>query len=98
MAQEDNNKMKPNFPGRNNDERGQKKPPRFNIYWIYALIAILLIGYQFMNITTPDSSSISFQEFKQKMLLQGDVDKLEQVTNKRSFGYILSKTACTNLL
>ncbi|HNP21208.1 MAG TPA: ATP-dependent zinc metalloprotease FtsH [Panacibacter sp.] len=83
MAQEDNNKMKPNFPGRNNDERGQKKPPRFNIYWIYALIAILLIGYQFMNITTPDSSSISFQEFKQKMLLQGDVDKLEQVTNKK---------------
>ena len=44
MAQEDNNKMKPNFPGRNNDERGQKKPPRFNIYWIYALIAILFIG------------------------------------------------------
>jgi cell division protease FtsH len=83
MAQEDNNKLKPNFSGRNNDDRGTKKPPRFNIYWVYALIAILLIGYQFMNITTADSSTISFQEFKQKMLLPGDVEKLEQVTNKK---------------
>lgn len=51
------------MPGRNNDG-GPKKAPRFSIYWVYALIAVVLIGYQFLNISTADSTSVSFQEFK----------------------------------
>src|SRR5215831_7741210 len=81
MAQ-DNNKIKPELPGRSGDDRNSKKPPRFSIYWIYALIAVILIGYQFMHFNGVDSTSTSLQEFQKDMLEQGDVEKLELVKNK----------------
>src|SRR5690348_9763758 len=81
MAQDDN-KIKPELPGRNGDDRNSKKPPRFSIYWIYALIAVILIGYQFMHFNGADSTSTSLQEFQKDMLAQGDVEKLELVKNK----------------
>jgi cell division protease FtsH len=82
MAQEDN-KQKPGFPTRGNDDRGPKKNPRFSIYWVYALIAIILLGYQFLNpFNTPDSGSISPQEFKDTMLAKGDVKQLDLIKNK----------------
>lgn len=81
MAQNDN-KIKPDFPGRNGDDRNSKKPPRFSIYWIYALIAVVLIGYQLPFFHATDSTSTSPQEFQKNMLAQGDVDKLEFVKNK----------------
>ena len=81
MAQDDN-KIKPELPGRSSDDRNSKKPPRFSIYWIYALIAVILIGYQFMLFNGPDSPSPSLQEFQRDMLAQGDVEKLELVKNK----------------
>jgi AFG3 family protein len=82
MAQEDN-KQKPGFPTRGNDDRGPKKNPRFSIYWVYALIAIILIGYQLIpGFNSPDSGSISPQEFKDTMLAQGDVKQLDFIKNK----------------
>lgn len=81
MAQEDN-KQKPGFPNRGNDERGSKKPPRFSIYWVYALIAVILLGYQFLNVTSADSANITPQEFKSEMLAKGDVEKIDLVKNK----------------
>ena len=81
MAQDDN-KIKPELPGRSGDDRNSKKPPRFSIYWIYALIAVILIGYQFMHFNSADSTSTSLQEFQKDMLAQGDVQKLELVKNK----------------
>src|SRR3954469_13645342 len=81
MAQDDN-KIRPELPGRSGDDRNSKKPPRFSIYWIYALIAVILIGYQFMHFNGADSASTSLQEFQKDMLAQGDVAKLELVKNK----------------
>jgi AFG3 family protein len=81
MAQDDN-KIKPELPGRSGDDRNSKKPPRFSIYWIYALIAVILIGYQFMHFNGADSTSTSLQEFQKDMLARGDVEKLELVKNK----------------
>src|SRR6266498_2715738 len=81
MAQDDN-KIKPDLSNRANDDRGSKKPPRFSIYWIYALIAIILIGYQYVHFNSDDSATIGFQEFKQNMLAQGDVAKLDLIKNK----------------
>src|SRR5579885_2724662 len=80
MAQDDNKQM-PGF-NRGSDDKKSKKPPKFSIYWIYALIAIALIGYQFLQKNSPDAGTISFQEFKQNMLIPGDVDHLELVKNK----------------
>jgi AFG3 family protein len=81
MAQ-DNNKIKPELPGRNGDDRNSKKTPRFSIYWIYALIAVILIGYQFYFSSSSDSSTTNPQEFQRYMLAQGDVKKLELIKNK----------------
>lgn len=79
MAQDDKIKQD---PSNRLDDRGSKKPPRFSIYWIYGLVAIVLVGYQLMNFGTADATSTSFQEFRQEMLAKGDVQKLELIKNK----------------
>ncbi|MBA2421602.1 MAG: peptidase M41, partial [Chitinophagales bacterium] len=56
------------------------KGPRFNIYWVYGIIALVLIGLQFFPFTKT-SKLISFEEFNQNMLQGEDVQKLV-VVNK----------------
>ncbi len=65
----------------NPDDKSQKKGPKFSIYWVYVLIAAALIGYNILNIGSPDVTGVGFDEFKGKMLLQGDVDKLDEITS-----------------
>jgi cell division protease FtsH len=82
MAQDDKN-IRPNFADKGGDEKNLKsKGPRFSIYWVYALIAAGLIGYQAFYKTAPDSAKLTEQEFFQRMLLPGDVSKLDLVKNK----------------
>jgi len=66
-----------------NQEKGgaPKKGPKFNIYWIYAIVAIILLSAQFMRFS-PDLSKTSKQEFISKMLIQGDVERMDIVKNK----------------
>ncbi len=60
---------------------GQKKGPKFTIYWIYAIIAIILLSMQFMRMS-PDLALTSQQEFIDLMLIPGDVQKIDIVKNK----------------
>lgn len=80
MAQDDK-KITPGFSG-GGDDKGQRRGPRFSIYWIYAIIAAILIGYQVLSLNTASTQNTTEQDFKQKMLLPGDVDKLEIISNK----------------
>jgi cell division protease FtsH len=57
------------------------KMPKFNIYWIYGLIAISLLSARFFQ-TAPDIMTTSELEFKQVMLTGGDVEKIDLVQNK----------------
>ncbi len=84
MAQDD---KRPNerFPRIRPREDGNapKKGPRFNIYWIWAIIFAVLVGIQFFGSFAPDAKPIeSEQEFRDNMLQKGDVEKLVIVTNK----------------
>lgn len=84
MAQDD---KRPNerFPRLKPREDGNapKKGPRFNIYWIWAIIFAVLVGFQFFGSFAPDAKPIeSEQEFRNNMLERGDVEKLVIVTNK----------------
>ncbi len=79
MAQDDK-KMKPILPSNGNSPK--KTPPKFSVYWIYALIIIFLLGYQLLNLGTADTKNVSELEFRQNMLLQGDVAKLDLIKNK----------------
>lgn len=84
MPQQDK-KLRPNFMNRGrggDDEKGSRKTPKFSIYWIYALIAVVLIGYNFLSLT-PEALQTTEQSFKEKMLTQGDVERLDLITNKR---------------
>ncbi len=70
-------------PRLNGQDRGDgpRKGPKFNIYWIYAIIAGVLLFAQFMKFS-PETTGTYEQEFKQKMLLPGDVERLDLVKNK----------------
>ena len=68
--------------GSGDEEKGPKKTPRFSIYWIYAMIAVVLIGYNFLSFN-PEALPTTEQDFKEKMALPGDVDHLDYITNKK---------------
>jgi len=82
--------MKPNdrsnFPRFNrpkgDDDSNSKKGPRFNIYWIWGIIAAVLIGVEIFSPFSPDAKQTDELEFKNQMLAKGDVDKIETITNK----------------
>lgn len=61
--------------------KGGKKGPKFNIYWIYGVVIVGLLVSQIMNFS-PELKKTTEQEFKQQMLLSGDVTKLDFVKNK----------------
>ncbi len=85
MAQEEK-RNRPNFFDKNgaSEDRNaaNKKGPRLSIYWIYAIIAAIILGYGYLKQTTPDLTSTTVQEFQQNMLAQGDVKDIGLVTNK----------------
>ena len=66
------------------DDNTPKKGPKFNIYWVWGVIAIVLLGYNFLGSSfTPDAHHLdSEMEFRNNMLERGDVAKLVLVTNK----------------
>lgn len=71
----------PRLNGTEKGEGGPRKNPKFNIYWIYAIIAAVLLFAQFMKFA-PETTQTWEQEFRDKMLLQGDVERLDLVKNK----------------
>jgi AFG3 family protein len=85
MAQDDSRQNDRGFPRMRpkDDSNTPRKGPKFNIYWIWAIIFAVLVGFQFFGSFTPDAKPLeSEQEFRNKMLETHDVEKLVIVTNK----------------
>ena len=92
MSQEDYKKDSSSnrFPGfnrssgnnTNGEDGGQRRVPRFNIYWVYALVAVFLIGYQLLQGVTPDATITNELAFKTEMLARNHVEKIEPIKNK----------------
>jgi AFG3 family protein len=85
MAQDDSRQNDRGFPRMRPKDDGNtpRKGPKFNIYWIWAIIFAVLVGFQFFGSFTPDAKPLeSEQEFRNKMLETHDVEKLVIVTNK----------------
>jgi len=82
--------MRPRNGGDNNTP---KKGPRFNIYWVWAVIAIVLLGYNYLgNGFTPDAHHLDSElEFRNNMLEKGDVARLVLVTNKNLVRVFIKK-------
>lgn len=92
MAQED---LKPNEKGNRIRPQGSneepKRGPRFNIYWLWAAIAVILIGFNlFSGKLTPSAVDITQQQF-QEMLLTGDVESIDIISNKELVRVYINK-------
>lgn len=74
----EDNKQRP-IPG---NDKGPRKGPRFNIYWVYGIIFVALIVLQFYTSNVGSSTaSKSFQEFRDEYLYTGKVDHINVVNN-----------------
>jgi AFG3 family protein len=87
MSQEsnNNNNTPPRFGGNRptGDDPNQppKKGPRFSIYWIYAIIFAVLIGFQLFGPFSPNMKEITKDRFTE-ILKQGDVEKYTVISNR----------------
>ena len=74
------------IPDKNSKKKGSPlgdgpKLPKFNLYWIYGLIAISLLSAKFFQMA-PEIRTTTEQEFKQVMLTHGDVERIDLIQNK----------------
>lgn len=92
MSQDDSRQNDRNFPRLRprDDGGGQRKGPKFNIYWVWAIIFAVLVGFQLFGSFAPDAKTITDLEFY-KMLDAGDVEKLNTVTNKNIVRVFIKK-------
>src|SRR6056297_1544894 len=90
---ENQNSQQNNNPNNNQNQDSEnkgdgKKPfPKFNIYWVYAIIAVFFIALNFMNLGS-SPREITYQEFKRKMLDNNDVEKIVVVNKEKAEVYI----------
>jgi cell division protease FtsH len=83
MSQDESRQNERGFPRLRprGDDNGQRKGPKFNIYWVWAIIFAVLVAFQLFGSFAPDAKEIDKLEFYQ-MLEKGDIDKLTTITNK----------------
>ena len=69
-----------------------KKGPKFSIYWIYAIIFAILIGFQIFGPFAPNAAKTNNLAFK-NMILAGEVSKYEIIDNRKTVKIYLTKGA-----
>src|SRR6185437_12548586 len=85
LKQNDKNNF-PRFRPRGDDDtnnNGNRKGPKFSIYWIWGIIAAVLIGFNLFGSFSPDAHQINELDFRKDMLANGDVDKIDLISNKQ---------------
>jgi len=78
MSTEQNNNQK-NKPGQSR---------KFNFYWIYGLIAVILIGFRFFPFQGSPKELKDIHKFRDEMLLKGDVNRVVVVNREYAEIYI----------
>lgn len=93
-----NENRPPRFPNRPPGGGGEdpnqlpKKGPRFSIYWIYAIIFAVLIGFQLFSALTGNTDDSSLLEFK-TMIQNGEVKKYDLIENRKVVKIYLTDAA-----
>ncbi|MCF6182455.1 ATP-dependent zinc metalloprotease FtsH [Lutibacter sp.] len=67
------------------------KAPKFNFYWIYGIIFVLILGYQFLNSGNLSTKKLSENEFR-TILKDNDISKIEIVNKDIADIYIKAKS------
>ena len=60
-----------------------RKAPKFNMNWIYGIIAIVLLGFMFMSPMGGDPVEITWQRFQSEMIANHDVNRVVVVNDRR---------------
>jgi AFG3 family protein len=83
MNQQDNNKRftPGNMPPPVEDNQDKRKP-RFNIYWLWGIVALALVGYNLMRGVSGSGMSTDIEKFKE-MVKSGDVTEIKTIRNKK---------------
>ncbi len=95
MKPQDNRRIGP--PDNNTPPTGEdpKKKSRVNIYWVYGLILIAVVGYTLVRGVNAAGSDTDIQKYK-TMLLQGDVEKIKTIRNKKIVRVFLNTDSVKN--
>ncbi len=82
-------KNQKNLPPKSDDKPGKGITPRpkFNVYWIYGIIGLAIIGTYFLNLGS-GVEEITRQRFEKEMLQSYDVEKIIIVNKERVEVYI----------
>jgi AFG3 family protein len=64
------------------DENQEKKKPRFNIYWVWGLVAIGLVAYNLVRGVSSNGLETDMEKFKE-MVKSGDVQRTMTIRNKK---------------
>ncbi|WP_298480723.1 ATP-dependent zinc metalloprotease FtsH [uncultured Maribacter sp.] len=75
------------------DNNTNAKKPKFNSWWIYGIIALLLIGFQYFNSENFSSAEKTTTSDLQGYLRNGDVDKILIITNTNQAKVFLTAEA-----
>ncbi|BAX79584.1 ATP-dependent zinc metalloprotease FtsH [Labilibaculum antarcticum] len=78
MTENNNQNKSPYQKGKNGNS--MLKPPKFNAYWVYGLIAVAFIALNLLNIGQKPQDT-SWQKVKNEMLHNSDVDRIVVVRN-----------------
>ncbi|NOR28237.1 MAG: ATP-dependent zinc metalloprotease FtsH [Lutibacter sp.] len=68
------------------------KTPKFNFYWIYGAVFLLIIGYQFLNSDSLGSKNLSQNEFN-TILVENDIEKIVIVNRSVANIYIKNEAS-----
>ena len=88
MAENNNNKQKPNF---GNFKPGGVKPPKINPYWIYGIIIVAFLIIQWFSFGGGPVET-NWMEVKNTMLTNHDIDKI-QVINREEAQIFLKESS-----
>ena len=87
------NRLKPR-----DDSSNPRKAPKFNIYWVWAIIFAVLVGFQLFGSFTPEAAQTTKLEFFNNMLANGDVEKTTTITNKNVVRIYIKKDSLSKQL
>ena len=85
MSTENQAEKKDNNTGmKPNGLKPNDKKPKFNITWIYGIIAITLFGIMILSPMGGQPKEVTWSDFEQKMLKNHDVLKIEVINRERA--------------
>ena len=86
--QKDQNNLNNPFGRLNPNKKADGKPPKFNAYWIYGIIAIVFLVVQYYVRTSRGPVETTWREVKTTMLASNDIDRIVVVNDKVENIYI----------